>query len=181
MSKLEALCPPPSSEHMGCMSMVHTDMGQGAHLAPGATPPGCGPADLKCAYKLPTTTYDPGHGPRGAIVDAFDDPVAEDDLAVYRAQYGLSPRMTADNCFPEIKMRGPNRELPSTDSAWIGEICLDLDMAWATCPDCSILAGRSHRQHGSGRPWPRHKAHDHPHAPVSGCPACVDRRAGHDR
>ncbi len=165
MSKLEALCPPPSSEHMG----------QGAHPAPGAAPPGCGPADLKGAYKSPT--YGPGHGPRVAIVDAFDDPATEEDLAVDRAQHGPSLRMTADDYFPKIKMRGPIRELPSTDLARIGEIFLDLDMAWVPC----ILAGRSHRPHGSGRPWPRHKAHDHPPAPVSGCPACVDRRAGHDR
>src|SRR5438105_9952219 len=52
-------------------------------------PTGYGPADLQSAYKLPSATA--GAGQTVAIVDAFDDPTGESDLAQYRSFYGLSP------------------------------------------------------------------------------------------
>ena len=41
-----------------------------------------------------------------AIVDAFDDPNAESDLAVYRSQYGLSACTTANGCFKKVNQTG---------------------------------------------------------------------------
>jgi hypothetical protein len=57
-------------------------------------PAGFGPADLQSAYALPANG---GAGATVAIVDAYDDPTAEADLAIYRQQYGLprAPRPTA--------------------------------------------------------------------------------------
>jgi subtilase family serine protease len=73
-----------------------------------------------------------------AIVDAFDDPKAESDLAVYRAQFGLPPCTTANGCFKKVDQNG-GTNYPSGDTGWAEEISLDLDMASAICPNCKIL------------------------------------------
>src|SRR4051812_21842918 len=67
---------PAATAH--CHAIVRTDIAPLA-AAPNVTPAGYGPADLRSAYKLSSsgsslTTI--------AIVDAFDNPNAESDLAV---------------------------------------------------------------------------------------------------
>jgi subtilase family serine protease len=98
------------------------------------TPAGWGPADLRSAYKLTadsTATV--------AIVDAFDDPNAESDLATYRQQYGLDPCTTGNGCFKKVNQNGQTSPLPAPDAGWAEEIALDLDMVSAACPHCHIL------------------------------------------
>src|SRR5581483_8360822 len=73
-----------------------------------------------------------------AIVDAYDDPTAESDLATYRAQYGLPACTTANGCFHKVNESGGST-LPAADSGWAGEIALDTDMVSAACPLCRIL------------------------------------------
>ncbi len=73
-----------------------------------------------------------------AIVDAFDDPNAESDLAVYRAKYGLPECTTADGCFKKVNQTGGSK-YPSAEAGWSVEISLDLDMASAACPKCHLL------------------------------------------
>jgi subtilase family serine protease len=68
-----------------------------------------------------------------AIVDALDDPTAEADLAVYRAQYGLSACTSANGCFRKVDQRG-GTAYPRPDKGWAGEIALDLDMVSAAAP-----------------------------------------------
>lgn len=101
------------------------------------TPQGYGPADLQSAYKLPSATV--GTGRKVAIVDAFDDPNAEADLATYRSTYGLAPCTTANGCFHKVNQSGAAGPYPPASAGWAGEISLDLDMVSATCPKCSIL------------------------------------------
>jgi len=100
------------------------------------TPQGFGPADLQSAYELPTSG---GAGRIVAAVDAYDDPTAEADLAVYRSTFGLPPCTTANGCFQKVNETGATAPLPSSNSGWAGEISLDLDMISAGCPDCKIL------------------------------------------
>ncbi len=100
------------------------------------SPAGYGPADLQAAYNLPASTT--GSGPTVAIVDAYDDPKAESDLAVYRSQYGLPPCTTANGCFRKVNQTGGTR-YPRADRGWAQEISLDLDMVSAICPSCRIL------------------------------------------
>jgi subtilase family serine protease len=97
---------------------------------------GYGPADLQSAYALPSLIQ--GHGQVVAIVDAYDDPSAESDLAVYRSAFGLSPCTTASGCFRKVDEYG-GTNLPHPDYHWAGEISLDLDMVSAVCPNCGIL------------------------------------------
>ena len=73
-----------------------------------------------------------------AIVDAFDDPTAESDLASYRSTYGLPPCTTANGCFRKVNQTGGTLYPPPSPD-WGLEISLDLDMVSATCPNCKIL------------------------------------------
>ena len=103
---------------------------------PAAVPAGYGPADLRSAYNLTST----GSGAMTvAIVDAYDGPTAESDLAQYRSTYGLPPCTTANGCFRKVNQSGQVSPLPKADPGWASEIALDLAMVSATCPNCRIL------------------------------------------
>lgn len=103
--------------------------------ATAATPSGYGPPQLQSAYKLNTSG---GAGRTVAIVDAYNDPNAESDLAVYRSQYGLPACTTANGCFRKVGENGGS-SLPAANAGWAEEISLDLDMVSANCPNCHIL------------------------------------------
>ena len=80
-----------------------------------------------------------------AVVDAYDDPNAAADLAVYRAQYGLPACNTGTGagCVTKVNEQGQPSPLPSPDptqgAAWAKEIPLDFRMVSAICPNCHIL------------------------------------------
>ena len=102
-----------------------------------ATPSGFGPADLQAAYALNSATG--GVGKTVAVVDAYDYPNAESDLAVYRAHYGLPPCTTANGCFKKVNQQGVQGSYPRANSGWATEEALDLDMVSAICPNCHII------------------------------------------
>jgi hypothetical protein len=127
----------PSTPHQyTCFAQMQTDTVQ-PFLAPQATPSGLGPVDLQSAYRLPSATA--GSGATVAIIDAFDDPNAESDLATYRSQFGLPACTTANGCFRKVNQNGLASPLPAPDAGWAGEISLDVDMVSAVCPNCKIL------------------------------------------
>ena len=95
------------------------------------------PAHIQQAYNFPSSTK--GSGETVAIVDAYDDPNAEADLATYRAAFGLPPCTTANKCFRKLNQQGYTAPLPSPDPGWASEISLDLDMVSAVCPLCHIV------------------------------------------
>jgi sugar lactone lactonase YvrE len=97
---------------------------------------GLSPGDLTSAYKLPSKS---GSGQTIAIIDAWDDPKAESDLAVYREKYGLPPCTTANGCFKKVNQKGETKNYPEGEPGWATEISLDLDMASAVCPECHII------------------------------------------
>jgi hypothetical protein len=101
---------------------------------PSSLLPGLHPADLQNAYSFPASG-----GGTVAIVDAYDDPLAESDLAIYRAAYGLPACTTSNGCFRKVNQQGVAGSYPVSNSAWGEEISLDLDMVSAVCPNCSIL------------------------------------------
>ena len=94
------------------------------------------PCDLQSAYSLPSATA--GSGQTVAIVDAFDDPNAESDLATYRSNNSLSACTTANGCFRKVDQTG-GTNYPPGDVGWAEEISLDVDMVSAICPNCHIL------------------------------------------
>lgn len=97
--------------------------------------PGLHPADLQNAYSLPSQNG----GGTVAVVDAYDDPVAETDLALYRAAFGLPACTSADGCFRKVNQSGQSGSYPAANLGWDTEISLDLDMVSAACPNCKIL------------------------------------------
>lgn len=103
-----------------------------------APPAGYGPADLASAYGL-GPVRNSGAGRTIAIVDAFDNPRAEADLAVYRRTFGLPACTTATGCFRKVNQRGAASPLPTGDPGWGVEIALDLQAASAACPRCKLL------------------------------------------
>jgi subtilase family serine protease len=127
-------CPTPAPGWVTCFAELRVPAHTGT--APAASPAGYGPSDLRSAYALPTGM---GAGRTVAIVDAYDNPTVEADLAVYRAQYGLPPCTEASGCLTVVNQTGAAAPLPTTDAGWAVEISLDLDMVSAACPDCHLL------------------------------------------
>lgn len=101
-------------------------------------PAGYGPAELRSAYGLTEVSEANGAGQTIAIVDAYDDPNAEEDLNVYRKQFGLGECTQGNGCFAKVNEEGGSA-LPKSDSSWGDEISLDLDMVSAICPHCHVL------------------------------------------
>jgi subtilase family serine protease len=100
-------------------------------------PSGYGPADLQSAYKTSATAGNASY--TIAIVDAYGYASAEDDLAVYRSQFGLPACTTANGCFKKYNQNGVQGSYPREDTGWAQETALDLDMASAMCPNCHII------------------------------------------
>jgi len=128
-----AVCKRAPHGRVGCFA-IRVDRYSGGRVTHAAGPLGYGPADLRSAYALPTS----GASGTIAIVDAYDDPNAEADLAVYRRQFGEPACTAATGCFRKVDQSG-GRQLPSVDGGWAQEISLDLDMASAICPGCRLL------------------------------------------
>jgi subtilase family serine protease len=121
---------------VGCFAIRldrYTSSGRVRHAT---APVGYGPTDLQSAYALPTAPA--GAGETVAVVDAYDDPQAEHDLATYRSQFGLPACTSRSGCFRKVDQSG-GHAYPSPDPGWSQEISLDLDMVSAVCPACHIL------------------------------------------
>ena len=129
------LCAATKKGQFRCLALKRTDVAGGKGLRPLAAVAGYGPADLASAYRLPAGG---GAGTTIAIVDANDDPNAEADLAVYRAQFGLPACRAASGCFTKVDQTG-GAKYPAPDSGWAGEISIDLDMVSAVAPAAHIL------------------------------------------
>ncbi len=131
-----AVCPTPAPGFAQCDAMRRTDIpAQHFTVNTAMTPEGYGPADMRSAYNLPSAS---GSDATVAIVDAFDDPTAESDLAVYRAQYGLPACTTANGCFTKVNQTG-GTTYPAENNTWATEITLDTDAVSAICPNCHIV------------------------------------------
>jgi subtilase family serine protease len=138
----ERVCGVPAAGRAGCFAIRH-------HGKPESQPPvSYGAAELQSAYGLTALAATKGAGTTVAIVDAYDDPNAYKDLAVYRAAQGLPP-ITAcapselagstAPCFSKVNQLGAAGPYPTSNTGWAEEISLDLDMVSATCPRCNIL------------------------------------------
>jgi subtilase family serine protease len=137
-------CGTAAADEARCFAYVLTAAGramafgrQTQSVSPAASPSGYGPSQLQSAYNL-TSAIGGGSGRTVAIVDAYDDPNAESDLAVYRSQFGLPACTTANGCFKKVGENGGST-LPAANAGWAEEISLDLDMVSANCPNCHIL------------------------------------------
>ena len=105
---------------------------------PAASPPpyGYSPAQIQHAYSLPSTAPAPQ---TIAIVSAYDDPTAEQDLGVYSTAYGLPACTSANGCFTKVNGQGQPSPLPAPDSLWALESSLDVQAVHAICNNCKII------------------------------------------
>lgn len=100
-------------------------------------PTGLSPATIKSVYAF-STSLTAGAGKTIAIVDAYNDPTAESDLAVFDSQYGLPSCTTANGCFKKVNQSGGS-SYPKTNSGWALEISLDVQWAHAIAPGAHVL------------------------------------------
>lgn len=129
-------CADPRPGHAACFAEVVEGV---ATPAVNAAPVGFGPADLRAAYNL-TTAATAGAGATVAVIDAYDLPSAESDLATYRSTFGLPACTSANGCFRTFDQRG-GTTYPKVDPqhAWGPETAIDLQMVSAACPNCRIV------------------------------------------
>jgi hypothetical protein len=158
-NRVRRLCGAPRPGTAACMAMKllaasltpadleASAVRQGAEELTGAVPavaikspePGfLTPQLLHAAYSLPSET--PAAATQTiAVIDAFDDPSAEADLAVYDRQFGLPACTSANGCFHKLNEQGQPAPLPPLEGEWAGEISIDLQMAHAICQNCHLL------------------------------------------
>jgi IPT/TIG domain len=103
-----------------------------------AVPGGLTPQNLHAAYSLPSESAGSATQTIG-IVDAYNDPTAEADLAFYDTTFGLPACTTANGCFRKLNEQGKASPLPARSGEWSTEISLDLQMAHAICQNCKLV------------------------------------------
>jgi subtilase family serine protease len=131
-----AVCKRAPHGRVGCFAIRLDRVTSSGRVRHATAPIGYTPSDLRSAYALPAAPA--GSGMTVAIVDAYDDPQAEHDLATYRSQFGLPACTSRSGCFRKVNQAG-GKTYPTPDPAWSQEISLDIDMVSAVCPACHIL------------------------------------------
>ena len=123
------VCPgPPSQVH--CHSDVVTDR-SGKPMA-SSSPTGLSPTRIRNAYGW--GSIGSGAGQTIAIVDAYDDPTAVNDFAVFSNTYGLT-----GGSLTKVNQRGVHGSYPTANAGWALEISLDIEWAHAIAPQAAIL------------------------------------------
>ena len=134
-ASFRAVCPGAPEGVGHCHALVGTDGNGNPIGSPTPRPGSYGPTEFHTAYNLPTAA------PKQqtiAIVDAYDDPHIESDLAVYDSQYDLPPCTTGNGCFRKVDQNG-GVNYPRSNAGWALEIALDVETAHEICQNCKIL------------------------------------------
>jgi hypothetical protein len=127
-----AACPPPLPGHAACqaLQLLPVTAAARAHTRPlgiaravaDPTPSltggdfGLTPQDLHAAYGLPNETASSYPKQTIALVDAYNDLNAEEDLKAYSKEFGLPECTTANKCFAKVNQRGETSNLPFPQS-----------------------------------------------------------------
>jgi hypothetical protein len=152
-ARLVQACPPPQPGSASCFAVARLPVsspvavagtavqaytaGDGAAAAGPAG--GLTPAELSSAYGYDRSG---GSGQTVAVIDAFDDPKIEEDLAVFDSHYGFGECTKANGCFRKVNEEGGESPsaLPAADeTGWSQEISLDVETVRAVCQGCKIL------------------------------------------
>ena len=122
------------------------------------------PQQLRDAYFPGEAAETPAGEPQTiALVDAYNDPSAEGDLATYSGEFALPPCTSANGCFKQVGQSGgegasglpfpkttteletfakgttSQREKAEEAEGWALEIATDIETAHAICRNCHIL------------------------------------------
>jgi hypothetical protein len=166
---VESVCSSPAPGHASCLALqlvpntpearAHTHplgITRSSKRSPATRTPakngyGLRPEDLHTAYAIPELV--PAASSQTiALVDAYNDPSAEEDLTAYEHEFGLSG---CTGCFSKVnqndetinlpfprtagELEGAERALREEASGWSVEISLDIETARAICHNCHIL------------------------------------------
>jgi subtilase family serine protease len=93
------------------------------------------PVQIRHAYGFDLLS-DQGAGQTIALVDAYDDPNAESDLAVFSQQFKLPVASTSNGFFRKVYATGHK---PAANANWSVEISLDVEWAHAIAPKATII------------------------------------------
>lgn len=102
---------------------------------------GITPAQIKKIYNLPST----GGTGTIAIIDAYDDPSIESDLATFSARFGLPSCTVKSGCLEKHMMSASTTK----GGNWAMEISLDVEWAHAIAPKAKILLIEAKTQSGA--------------------------------
>jgi subtilase family serine protease len=147
-ARVRQVCPAPKPGDATCFALALVPAPAGASgvrpylLGAGSysTGPAGGltPADLASAYGYVPSVG--GTGQTVAIVDAYDDPKIEKDLATFDGEYGLPACTTANGCFKKVSQTGSTTSLPPADTVgWSLEMSLDVETVHSVCSNCKIV------------------------------------------
>ncbi len=103
-----------------------------------SAPPQMTPAYLQEAYDLSALSATRGVGDTVAVVGAFNDPSAANDLDTFRSTYGLPACTVANGCFRQLNEQGQSAPLPGLQSDWAEEESMDVEAVSSLCPNCRI-------------------------------------------
>lgn len=137
------VCPAATKGRATCMAVQLVPATKGTAGAKAITSPGfvagphggLTPATLASAYGYSRTVG--GADQTVAIVDAYDNPYALQDLNTFNSQYGF-PAETVDS-FVKVNQDGQPSPLPAFNIGWASEISLDIQAVRAVCALCKIL------------------------------------------
>lgn len=93
------------------------------------------PVQIRHAYGFDLVSNQ-GAGQTIALVDAYDDPNAESDLAVFSQQFKLPIASTSNGFFRKVYATGHK---PAANANWSVEISLDVEWAHAMAPKATII------------------------------------------
>jgi subtilase family serine protease len=134
------VCGPPTPGTASCHAHVLARPDGHGGVTPAVTPDPAGlhPDQVTRAYNVPTA-FSGSTTPTIAIVDAYDAPNIEADLATFSSQLSLPPCTTANGCFTKVNQSGTAGPYPRADSGWALEIALDVEWAHAIAPTAKIV------------------------------------------
>ena len=107
-------------------------------IQPARSPGGLYPLDIAGAYGINSLGGNNGGvGVTIAIVDAYDAPNAEADLATFSSHFSLPACTSKSGCFSKVGQTGA--AVPAYNAGWEVEIALDVQWAHAIAPNAKIL------------------------------------------
>lgn len=131
------VCPQPVTPGvMQCSIVVHSQVPVQPANKPASA--ALSPGQLRSAYGLSKAAFS-SNKDTIAVVDAYNDWHAADDLAKYRSYYGLGACKESTKCLRVVNQKGTTAWYPKGNAGWAEEESLDLDMVSAICPKCKIL------------------------------------------
>ncbi|HVN26614.1 MAG TPA: S53 family peptidase [Candidatus Paceibacterota bacterium] len=106
------------------------------------TPVGLTPLEVKHIYHLPLAG---GASSTIVLIEAYDDPTVEADLASFDDAFGLPACTSKNGCFEKHVMAAGLK----TDAGWALETALDVEWAHAIAPQAKILVIEAKTQSGA--------------------------------